>query len=284
MRGLEFLDAPLDGGMVCLWLVLTALGGKIVEAKPRLRQVGKRIALGAFFLFVMLRASYWAPRNADEWVFLIVRSLLFAGIVLGTTWTVLPPLAFLYEHTFGELARGCRNWSQSARERIARRAEERERRRQQAAWERDQPHREREAREAAARAEAAAQSAAAAQRRRDAARAACELAYSLIAPEIGERFTKQELADYLARYMADALPPELVEERGVQLQAILRQHQVRIEPARQFHSFRELAAWLEARQAEIEVVPDERQRQALLAQLRERYSELAARLLAEMTA
>ena len=283
MQVFPFLNDAIDGSTFLLLIVLFVLGMKLVERDATLQVLGKRLALGAFFLFVAITAIDRQPTDAEAWVAILLRSLIFAGIVLGAAWTILPAGAFVYAHTFGALFRSYEDWSKAAGRRADERKAEREHRQSEAEWERQRPEREREAREAAARAETDARVKAAAQKRREDARAACELAYALAAPEIAARFSKQDFIEFVTKYMTDKFPPESVEERAEQLKAIIRQHQEKVVPTPKFRSIQELAVWFEERKTEIEAVSDARHRATLLVQLKERYSELTSQLLAEMT-
>ena len=283
MQVFPFLNDAIDGSTIFLLVMLCFLGAKLVERDAKLQVLGKRMALGAFFLFVAVTAIDRQPTGAEAWVAIILRSLIFAGIVLGAAWTILPTGAFVYAHTFGALFRSFEESSKAAGHRAEERKAERERRQHEAEWERQRPQREREASESATRAEADARVKAAAQKRREDARAACELAYALAAPEIAARFSKQDFTEFVTKYMTDKFPPESVEERAEQLNAIIRQHQEKVVPTPKFRSIQELAVWFEERKAEIEAVSDDRHRATLLVQLKERYSELTSQLLAEMT-
>ena len=283
MQLFPFLNEAIDGSTFLLGIVLFFLGTKLVEKDVALQVLGNRFALGAFFLFVAITASDRQPTNAEAWVAILLRSLIFAWIVLGAAWTILPVAAFVYAHTFGALFRSFEEGSRAARRRAEERKAEEERRQRDAEWERDRPRREREAHEAALQAEAEARAKGIAQKRREDARAACELAYALAAPEIDCRFSKQDFAEFATKYMTDRFSPEAVEERAEQLKAIIRQHQEKVVPTPKFRSIQELAVWFEQRKAEIEAVSDARHRATLLVQLKERYSELTSQLLTEMT-
>ena len=123
----------------------------------------------------------------------------------------------------------------------------------------------------------------AAQKRREDARSVCDLAYALVAPEIAGRFSKQDFETFVSKYMTDSFPPEQVEERAVQLKAIIRQHQEKIVPAPKFRSIQDLAVWFEAQKLEIETVQDQRLKATLLVQLKVRYTELTSQFLSEMS-
>ncbi len=277
MHSFSFLSDPLDGGVFLLLIVLYFLGARLVGGNTRLQLVGKRIALAAFFLFVFVLAGDLKPSTADEWVTILLRSLLFAGIVLGAAWTVLPVIVYVYDHTFGAVFKTMDDWSRAARHR----AEERERRKRDAQWERDRPRRDRETHEAALRTEAEARVKGTAQKRRDDARVECDALFSFAAPEIATRFSKQDFAEFVSKYMTDTLLPEVVEERAEQLKGIIRHHWERIEPPRQ--SLKELSEWFEQRMSELQSVPDERLRKTLMIQLKVRYSDLTSTMLSEMS-
>ena len=123
----------------------------------------------------------------------------------------------------------------------------------------------------------------AAQKRREDARAACDMAYALAAPEIAARFSKQDFEAFVSKYMTDAFPPDQVEERAVQMKAIIRQHQEKIIPAPKFRSMQDLAVWFEQQKSQLEAISDDRMRSTLLVQLKERYSELTTQMLSELS-
>ncbi len=128
-----------------------------------------------------------------------------------------------------------------------------------------------------------ANAAAEAKRRCEAARAECELLYALAAPEIGARFSKQDLNEFLTKYMSDASAPEAVEQRAEQLKKIMREHQAKVEPRPKFASLQELSAWFEQQMAELQSVPDEKLRKSLVVQLKAKYSDLTSAMLSEIS-
>jgi hypothetical protein len=268
----SILNAPIDAGTLLLLIVLYLLGERLADGNTKLQLVGKRIALAAFFQFVFLLAYDSKPSTADELVTILLRSLIFAGIVLGAAWTILPTSASIYSHTIEPVRQAFNDWKQGIRRKSEERKVEWDRQRAEAEWERDRPEREREA-----------ASRIGDQKRRDDAKAACDALFMLAAPEIGVRFSKQDYAEFVSKYMTNTAPPEVVEERAEQLKAIIQQHQERVEPLPKRKSLQEASAWFEERMSEIQSVPDERLRKTLVAQLKERYSELTSAMLSEMT-
>lgn len=283
MPPFAFLNDGIDGSTWMLFIVLFVLGVKLVESDGRLQVWGKRCAGGAFFLFIFVQVIEQNPGTAGGWLRIVVRSLIFSGIVLGATWTVLPAAVFTYEHTFGALFRSLDEAAAASRKRADERKRMKEQKLRDEEWERTRPERERQAMEAALQEEARAKLRAAAQKRREDARAACELVYSVVEPEIGKRFSRNDFAQFVAKYMSDNFPPETVEERAEQLKGIIRQHENRSDSPPRERSVQDLATWFEEQKAIIESMPESRERATLLIQLRERYSELTSRLLSELS-
>ncbi len=122
------------------------------------------------------------------------------------------------------------------------------------------------------------------QKRRENARARCEVTYHLHAPEIGKRFTRPMFDDYMRKYMGDGRDPDEVEERAAQLEALLQEHVERVRPAPKFRSLEDIARWFEEQKRQLAGLPDDRVRQTLLAKLKARYTELTTAFLEEMQA
>ncbi len=149
MQLFPFLNDAIDGSTFLLLVVLFVLGMKLVDRDATLQVLGKQLALGAFFLFVAILTIDRQPTGAEAWVAIILRSLIFSGIVLGAAWTILPAGAFVYAQTFGALFRSYEDWSKAAGLRAEEREAKRERCQREAEWERH-----REVREAAISTEA----------------------------------------------------------------------------------------------------------------------------------
>ena len=61
------------------------------------------------------------------------------------------------------------------------------------------------------------------QKRREDCRASCELLHFRHSQFLKERFPKEEMVEYIAKYMNDDKPVEYVEERGQQLRQLIEQ-------------------------------------------------------------
>ncbi|MBW3541539.1 MAG: hypothetical protein KY476_14825 [Planctomycetes bacterium] len=120
------------------------------------------------------------------------------------------------------------------------------------------------------------------QKRREDARARVDLLYSLYAPEISDRFPREDFTAFCNTYLADSKAPEHVEERAAQLTRIIEQHREKVGESQRFKSLTELTAWFDEQKRDIEDCPDERMRRMLLAQLKERYTELSASILEQI--
>ena len=248
-------------------LILIFCGGCVVERSPRCREVGKKMAVWSFVLSFLYLVFGPNPDHtpSPNLIGAAVVSLVVAGMVLGFCWLVLPPLAFAYDLTLGGVFRWWKRFASAARD-------HRQQPQQNAEWERSRPERDR-----------VAASMVNAHKRREDAKAGCDALFALAAPEIGTRFSKQDYAEFVSKYMADTALPEVVEQRAEQLRTIIRQHQERVEPSPRRKSLQELSAWFEQRMSEIQSVPDERLRRTLIVQLKDRYSDLTSAMLAEMS-
>jgi len=196
-----------------------------------------------------------------------------AGLFTGMAWYfVVAVLTFGYQHILAPPFRFLGRWRARAAERRARRGDEKRRWKQQREYDRGAPERARLAANQAAD-----------QKRRDDARASCELLYTLYAPEIADRYPRTVFDAFMTKYMGDAHPPEYVEERAEQLQSILRQHHEKVQPSLQFKTLAEIAEWFRKQKDEIDASPvDDPTKRVLLVQLKERYHELTANLLEKM--
>jgi hypothetical protein len=113
------------------------------------------------------------------------------------------------------------------------------------------------------------------QRRREAARASCELLYKLHAPEIQGRFPRAAFDEFVRTYMTDQHDPGLVEDRAEQLKGIIEQHRQRIEPPRKKLTLGQLAEWFVREKQQIESLPlDDEDKASLLAQLEAKFAKL----------
>lgn len=120
MTGIGFLNHDIDLSTFLLLGVMSFLGSLLVHRKPTLRDRGKRIATGMFVLFTVILVFDRQPTDITAWVAILLRSLIFAGIVQGTVWMLLPAGLFAYENTFGLAFNAIETRSQA----IKRRADE----------------------------------------------------------------------------------------------------------------------------------------------------------------
>lgn len=278
------LDIINDGDLCALptfIVILLVVGGKVSTQTQQ--YLGGRLAVCGFVAYGVYGFLAFHPASAEALLGIGVRALLAAGLVLGLSWIILPLAAFVYAHTLGAGWRRLRAWISSMQEeasqRRASRAQERRRQQEQQEFERQAPQRERAQREMQERQEAEVQ----AQRRRDMARANCELLFDLLGPEIGKRFTRKMLDAFLEKHLADKHPPEYVEHWAQQLQATLRQHADKVQAAPKFHSLEEIVHWFQEQKQEIEKQPlDDKAKRTLLVKLRAKFQELIDQFLEDL--
>jgi hypothetical protein len=273
---IRFIEQFDMGGMTVLVLVLMFVGNKTSQAREGTRRLCWGIA--AIVLVVYVAHGLFVRRMAatDQLTELTFRALLAAGFVLGVLWILSPLCEGLHRNTIGRLE----SWLSATRKKMAARKAQREqerlRQRQQEAFEREAPERERASRRAAKQAEEAAK----AQRTRENARAACELLYNAHAPELATRFPRQDLDDFLCKQMGDDRIPEYVEERGQQLLEIIRKHVEKADPPKKIVTLADLARWYLEQKDQIDrVALSEDDKKLLLSQLEERYVRLQEKYL-----
>jgi hypothetical protein len=264
-----------SGGELCFLCFVLLIVLPLARQALREAPAGRAWCAGMMFVAVTgYGVATAGPVDPETAVWIGVRGALGAA----AAFVVAALLAPLVNGIYGGMRRGVAAAREGLSARAARQAAEARRReeaerqrRDREDWERAAPERERQAR---AEAEA--------ERRRCDARAACEYLYHLLAPEIGARFTRAMFDDWLRKYLTDGHPPEVVEERARQLQTLLQQHLAKVERPPTFKTLSELAAWFDRQKRDIDALPDVKLRQRMLAMLKERYEDLAARFLEEL--
>lgn len=212
---------------------------------------------------------------------------LFWGLLLSLLLQLPITIAFfLYLHIFSPLAAVIRR----SRERAKERREVYEKSKRSLAE--SERNRNWEAQQAAERAEVEAQQErekaveeriqAGDQRRRDDARAQCEVAFSTIAPDIAARFTRREFDAFMTKFMGDNRGPDEVESRRDQLLKILETHEVVERPRPKFKTLEELATWYAKEKENVGKLPiDEESREDQIIRLNTLFAELSEKVMQE---
>jgi len=279
---MTFVSNLIDQGDYCSLVVviaiLAAIGMKMTQRHSVLHGWGVRIAAGVFVLFAIANVLEVKSPTAQDLLWAVARALLAAGLALGPVWIVLAIGRFLH----GFLKRAQQVAITRSHQRQRKREEEqrqREAQRQKREHERSAPQREQALRGAAALREQERRAAA----RRENARVACELLYDLYTPDLLDRLPRDTLDDFVAKYMGDDQPLELVEERAAQLQAMIQQHYERVNPPERFADLGQVACWYEKQKKKIERLDvDQSFKDDYLVQLNERYAELTQRVLEKL--
>jgi hypothetical protein len=256
-----------------LALLLIAIGYSFLARSPALHLWGMRLAAAAFLGFSVYGAWFYAPYDASDWILVLLRALVVGALALGLASITLPAVAFLKASLIDAPIRNLQDSRQSAQ----RRCEEEAR---QCQWQQEEQvradreltarslqlqHRETEDR---------------AVRRRTNARAEVELRFARLAPRLGNRFTKEMLADYLTTYMGDDHSPDDVEHRGRQLITTLETHLQEEKGAETLVDLEQLDSWFQTQKQRIEQSSaEERLKRQLLALLNVQYAELAQKLM-----
>ena len=279
---LHFLQFDDYCSSLILLAILFSVGSMVVTSSPSARLWGQRAGYLTFVLYSAGRLLTEPALAADALLRIVIAAILAAAFVTSLTWLVLPLLAGLHDLFLRRIPdmfqSGLRSYSDSRKLQAERTRLDGERRHADEEWQRSSGDRERVQRAA----EESARIEAAAQKRRDDARTKCRILYDTWAPEIGERFTREQFQAYVSDYLHDRHPPEYVEERALQLNDLIRQHVEKVDPAPQISSLAQLRRWFEDRRKDIESESDEKLQRNLMARLKKRYDDLAAQLLEEL--
>lgn len=268
--------------LVGLTIVLCGVG-KAVAQHPWAEGWGLRLAVGSFILYCTYGVVVYGRPSAEDLVLIALRGLIAGGLVLGVAWNLLGVYSWirpaLEKARRAAAARSRQRQLQHDDKRRQQKDEER-RRREAEEWERTAPERNRCEREEQARLFEEQRTREKAKRRRQDVMVACESLFLLYAPEIHERFTREQFDDFTKKYMAETEPSELIEVRGQQLQTLIREHHNKVNPPEKFHSLQELATWYQEQKRQIEALPiDDSFKQDYLVQLNERYADLTQKVM-----
>ncbi len=202
-------------------VLLIVLGAKVANEQARV--VGGGLASAVVFVACIVQLVNNPPDSADEFFVVALRAAWIGGFVLGMTWLASPLLQVTFHvgpvrawNVWNEFTQAWRQRRESAR-----RAREHERSRQERAAEekRLEPERERlrveqEAEETKAKE---------AKRRREDVRSRLELFFNIHQPDLAQRFTREDLKQFMDRYLGDDRDADYVETRGEQLYNAIRQ-------------------------------------------------------------
>jgi hypothetical protein len=268
--------------LIGLIVVVCWIGNWMVRRFSDLRQWAWRFAAVAFVAYCLYMGADLDEHTPVLWLGIACRGLLAAGLTLGISGIVLAAWGFL-RTTSATAANAAKYRADNRRRAKERKRQDREQRRQNELWEREAPARERERKIAEAQRQRDASAAADNRRSREDARYECELFYNRHAIAIRDRFSKQDLHEFLEKYMGDGQPIDIIRRRATQLRETIRHHAEAVDPADEIHTLEGLAAWYAQQKAQIDaldVEPDFKHEFCL--QLKERYTELTQRILEEV--
>lgn len=263
-------DADITG-LAIVAAVLAFVGNKATADRPRVRAACWSVAGVAFLAYIgsyMVTGAY--PGELSE---VAVRGLL-AALALAGVVSMLAPAAFaVFQGTIGATCGRLARWRRGLGDRWSRR-------RTEAMGKQQAEQQEESRRRKQAQSEEDNRIWKAAQLRRDEARSACEVLFATHAPELGKRFSREMFDEFLRKHMGDGQSPEFVEQRGVQLQGIVKSHLEKAGHSDRKTSLADLAAWFLKEKGEIErtALADD-DKELLVAQLEERYVRLQEKYL-----
>lgn len=279
---LDVINSSDVVSLIALIAVLCWLGSRMIHRYPELGQWGSRFAAGAFIVYCLFMGSELAVHTPGVWLGIACRGVLAAGLTLGVSWIVLAVYGFMKSYS-DRAARQAQSRAADRKREKERKQREREEQKRRAQWEREAPERERQyqiAEERRLQQEAVSRDA---RQTREDTRYACELFYNLHAPTIRERFSKQDLHDFLNRYMDDTQTLDVIKRRANQLIETIRQHVESVDPPEEIASLEELAGWHTKQKALLEGLDIEPNiKREFCLQLKDRYTMLTERLLEEV--
>lgn len=266
LRYIEGLDLT---GLFVLALILLFVGNKVSQGNLRVRTFAVGMSALALVAFIGWNFSR-GTANSDNLVELSFRGLLLAGIFLGAAWILLTIVAGLYGNSASVLSRWSAGVSRMRADR-KQRIEDEKLKKEQEGW-RAASEKENEKRKA--KREEDEKLAAEARKKRDDARATCEVLFATHCFEIRQRFPKETYDAFVSKHLGDDKPPDYVEQRAVELCDIIKKHLEKVE-GRGKKDLAELAKWYleERKRIEATLLTDD-DKNLLIAQLEERYVKL----------
>lgn len=262
-------------------IICYVVARKAAESQSRLGSTMRYVATITFLIVFIVGNIEVHSKQPEQILGIVIIAWIAASLSALIAFVILVPASALAEAARRAESHRRQMEQDADYERLQQ--QEAERRNQlnlahQRQWEHDRPERERIERERVAQAKSAATE----QRRRGDARAECLLFFNIHAPEIGTRFTRSQLDEYLKTYLNDDQPAPEVEEHAAKLIRVMTSHVDKTQPRLNKTDFPSLGQWYQATKLQIESQSvDDRTKRAQLAQLAVRYAELAQEHLEE---
>jgi len=254
---LDILNNGDGGTLCCLIAILAFVGSKMTEGSEATRRWGWRLAAAAFVGYAIYAGYAQQIDDVSGWLHAVLRGLLAAGLALGISWILFPMIAFPFRCVRALAQSMAFHWKATAYKRnTAHQVSHEEALREQA------ERNEQANREASRRANDS--------RRREDARMRCFMLHDRHSAALADRFPRERLREYLDRYLADATSPEIVEERGRALIALIEEWVAQDEARKEmtFQSLEELAGFFQKQRDELARLSyDEEIRESLMTNI-----------------
>ena len=276
---LEELDVY---SIIVLSIVFAILGKLIDYVDSASDRWAKRLTLGAFLALICVRVFLDRGVNFDAMVSTSLRSALMSAFVYSTCRVLLRvalnSAQFLFNAPVAILRKYSSRLRQYCRRRQTLREEEHRQKELQYKQQLDAPVREQAMLDAQTESNRKLDD----QLLREDIRSRTELHFTLVAPEVGERFTKAMFEHYVSQYMHDRVPVERVEERSRNVIEIMEKHRA-VVTVPSTKSVELLVAWLLSETQRIQSLPlEETLKQQLRLHLHRRYELLAEQYFGDM--
>jgi hypothetical protein len=287
------MDQAIETLQFCsfFWLLLIFgilhVAGRIISSqRPEGDMYAARVAYGVFLAYAVLGLGHFGFADLSTVAAVLIRALLFAGIIFSATCCVMPPYLVLrdrhrvHQRRIEQLrADRERRKSQEERDRVQREAQRHDAQRRRVFEEADRKQRA----EAEVRLRAEQQQRAQAKLRIAQACARCELLFSLYKADIQPRFTRKMLDDFMRKYMQEREGAGIVEKRADELCAIMERHREILKGKSQPMTIDQLATWFLDEKKRIEALAiDDELKDDHLAHLHIRYAELSQQILEKL--
>lgn len=276
---LEVINSGDVASLIVLTVILCWIGSLMVKGQPQLGQWGWRLAAAAFIGYCVYTGSELENHTPRAWLQIVWRAILAAGLTAGVSWVVLAVYGF-FKSVSDRASDAAKARAIERRHRKEQRRLEKIERRRRKEWKRQAPERDRQQRIADEQRRQAEAARVEAQHTRQDIRYACELFYSVHAPEIGDRFSRRDLDDFIQRYMGEDQPVDVVRRRTNQLIETIRRHIEAVDPPEEIATMEDLTVWYSQQKTKLEDLDiDVTFKEDYLIQLNERFAELSQRLL-----
>ena len=231
--------------LVMLIFLLIFIGGQMAQHDSGTYRRARRFSAAVFLLYAGMGIYSWSPSGATDFVVLLLRAALAAGVGFGLALLLLAPAIFVIEHVQAILPKPAPPRAVAHRRLPLPPIPPRD------PVVDDQKLLQHMEEQRLANVEQHA-----AQQRREEARLRSDLLYERHARQLAASFPRERFVQFVERYMGEGTAPDLVEQRELLLKEMILDS-LGTATAPKFPTMTELATFFEARRQEINQLPHE---------------------------